>query len=186
MNPDKKTAEDSRNVRMVVLNTTDATDAGRRRHVRLPDRGCSRCWCEDQDDLKIGDIAAVSTTRILVGERDSNEGGTHKKVYLIDISGATDVTDKDNVGGGKTVEQASESELMQAGIDYVKKSMAVDLAKLGFRPDKFEGLALIDSTTIAVVNDNDFGVRSIDKSGKVVRSGSPPRLVVIRVPDPLQ
>ena len=118
--------------------------------------------------------------------RDSNEGGTHKTVYLIDIADATDITGRDDVGGGKTVEQASESELRAAGISYVKKSMAVDLAKLGFGPDKFEGLALIDSTTIAVVNDNDFGVASIDKSGKVVRSGSPPRLVVIRVPDPLQ
>ena len=64
--------------------------------------------------------------------------------------------------------------------------MVVDLAKLGFSPDKFEGLALIDSTTIAVVNDNDFGVSAIDSRGRVVRGGSAPRLVVIRVPEPLQ
>jgi hypothetical protein len=139
-----------------------------------------------QDDLKIGDITALSSTRILVGERDSADGGTHKMVYVIDIADATDITGRDDVGGGKTVEQASESDLRAASINFVKKSVAVDLAKLGFRPDKFEGLALVDSTTIAVVNDNDFGVESIDKSGKVVRTGSPPRLVVIRVPEPLQ
>ena len=39
---------------------------------------------------------------------------------------------------------------------------------------------------LAVVNDNDFGVAAIDSRGRVVRSGNAPRLVVIRVPEPLQ
>ena len=110
-----------------------------------------------------------------------------RRFYTIDLTDATDITGKDDVGGGKTVEQASESDLRAAGINYVKKTLAVDLAKLGFRPDKFEVAgADRDSTTIAVVNDNDFGIEAIDKTGKVVRTGSPPRLVVIRVPEPLQ
>jgi hypothetical protein len=76
--------------------------------------------------------------------------------------------------------------MKKASVEPVKKTAVVDLAKLGFSPDKFEGLALIDSTTIAVVNDNDFGVSAIDSRGRVVKSGNPPRLVVIRVPGPLQ
>jgi len=186
MNPDKRTAEESRNVRMVVLDTTDATNPKVAGMYLYQTEIASDVGAKTQDDLKIGDITALSNTRILVGERDSADGGVHKKVYLIDLSDATDITGKDDVGGGKTPEQASESDLRAAGINYVKKSMAVDLAKLGFRPDKFEGLALVDPTTIAVVNDNDFGIQSIDKSGKAVRTGSPPRLVVIRVPEPLQ
>ena len=139
----------------------------------------------EQDEIKIGDLAAISRTRILVGERDSVEGGSHKKVYLVDLAGATDIAENDEING-KTIEQASEADLKRAGIDTVRKSMVVDLAKLGFSPDKFEGLALVDSTTIAVVNDNDFGVSAIDSRGRVVRGGSAPRLVVIRVPEPLQ
>ena len=87
---------------------------------------------------------------------------------------------------GASVEQASDSDYKKANVVFVKKTMAVDLAKLGFSPDKFEGLALVDPTTIAVVNDNDFGVSAIDSKGNVVKSGAMPRLVVIRVPQPLQ
>ena len=64
--------------------------------------------------------------------------------------------------------------------------MVVDLARLGFRPDKFEGLALVNPTTLAVVNDNDFGVESIDSKGRVTRSQSAARLVLIRLPEPLR
>ena len=139
----------------------------------------------EQDEIKIGDIAAVSRTRFLVGERDSIEGGSHKKVYLVDLAGATDVSDREKIDG-KTVEQATEADLKKAGVEYLKKTMVVDLAKLGFSPDKFEGLAFIDPTTLAVVNDNDFGISAIDSRGKVVREGQPPRLVIVRVPEPIQ
>jgi hypothetical protein len=138
----------------------------------------------EQDDIKIGDLAAVSATRILVGERDSEEGGSHKKVYAVDISRATDVSGRDQFGN-KTLEQVSPNDLKKAGVEYAAKTMLVDLARLGFRPDKFEGLAIVDSTTLAVVNDNDFGVESIDSRGRVTRSQSAGRLVVIRIPEAL-
>jgi hypothetical protein len=139
----------------------------------------------EQDEIKIGDMAAISNTRMLVGERDSVEGGSHKKVYLVDLASATDVSQSEEING-RTIEQATDADLKKAGIEAVKKTMVVDLAKLGFSPDKFEGLAVVDATTIAVVNDNDFGVSAIDSRGRVVRGGSAPRLVVIRVPEPLQ
>ena len=139
----------------------------------------------EQDDVKIGDLAAVSATRILVAERDSEEGGSHKKVYAVDLSKATDISGRDQFGG-KTLEQVSSSDLKKAGVEYATKTMVVDLARLGFRPDKFEGLAIVNPTTLAVVNDNDFGVSAIDSRGNVVRSSAMPRLVVIRVPQTIQ
>ncbi len=44
----------------------------------------------------------------------------------------------------------------------------------------------MNPTTLAVVNDNDFGVESIDSKGRVTGSQSAARLVVIRLPEPLQ
>ncbi len=138
----------------------------------------------EQDDVKIGDLAAVSATRVLVGERDSEEGGSHKRVYVVDLSTATDVSGRDQYGG-KTLEQSTAADLRKAGVAYATKTMVVDLARLGFRPDKFEGLAIVNSTTLAVINDNDFGVESIDSRGRVTRSQSAGRLVVIRLPEAL-
>jgi len=184
LNPDKKSGEESRNIRIAVFDTTDGDNPKLAGIYVYQSEAASDVGAPTQDDIKIGDIAGVSRTTILVAERDSTDGGQHKKAYLVDISGATDISTKDV--NGRSIEQASESDLKKAGIAYVKKSMAVDLAKLGFSPDKFEGLAIIDSTTIAVVNDNDFGVTAIDSKGNVVKSGAMPRLVVIRVPQAIQ
>lgn len=185
LNPDKKSGEASRHVRIAVFDTSDGDNPKLAGVYVYQTQKASDVGAAEQDEIKIGDLAAISRTRILVGERDSVEGGSHKKVYLVDLAGASDVSQNDEING-KTIEQASEADLKRAGIDYVKKTMVVDLAKLGFSPDKFEGLALVDSTTIAVVNDNDFGVSAIDSRGRVVRGGAAPRLVVIRVPEPLQ
>jgi hypothetical protein len=185
LNPDKKAGEASRNIRMAVFDTTDGDNPKLTGIYLYQSEPASDVGAPTQDDIKIGDMAGVSRTTVLVAERDSAEGGKHKKAYLVDISGATDISTKD-VFSGKTAEEASESDLKKAGIAYVKKSMAVDLAKLGFSPDKFEGLAIVDSNTIAVVNDNDFGVSAIDSKGNVVKSGAMPRLVIIRVPQAIQ
>ena len=185
LNPDKKSGEASRYVRIAVFDISDGDNPKLAGVYVYQTQQASDVGAAEQDEIKIGDIAAVSRTRILVGERDSVEGGSHKKVYLVDLAGATDVSQDDEING-RTIEQASESDLKKANVEPVTKAMVVDLAKLGFSPDKFEGLALVDSTTIAVVNDNDFGVSAIDSRGRVVRSGNPPRLVVIRVPEPLQ
>ncbi len=185
LNPDKKSGEASRSVRIAVFDTSDGNNPKLAGIYVYQTQKATDVGAAEQDEIKIGDIAAVSRTRILVGERDSTEGGSHKMVYMVDLAGATDVSEREEING-RTIEQASESDMKKASVEPVKKTAVVDLAKLGFSPDKFEGLALIDSTTIAVVNDNDFGVSAIDSRGRVVKSGNPPRLVVIRVPGPLQ
>lgn len=185
LNPDKKSGEASRHVRIAVFDTSDGDNPKLVGVYVYQTQKASDVGAAEQDEIKIADMAAISRTRVLVGERDSLEGGSHKKVYMVDLSGATDISQNDEING-KTIEQATEADVKKASIEYVKKTMVVDLAKLGFSPDKFEGLALVDSTTIAVVNDNDFGVSAIDTRGRVVRGGAAPRLVVIRVPEPLQ
>ncbi|REC47791.1 esterase-like activity of phytase family protein [Chryseobacterium pennipullorum] len=118
------------------------------------------------------DITALSNTEFLVIERDGNFGsqGGIKKVYRINISGASDVngTDIAAVDGmkinNKALEQCTWDEITNSGIKPVSKTLAVDLvAKLGYEHDKFEGIVYLGNNKLAVFNDDDFGV--VDDGG---------------------
>lgn len=112
---------------------------------------------------KIGDAVALGNGRFLVIERDDRQGfDANKLVYEIDLTGATDVHDPGNLVGlpaGKTLEQSSLAELAAANIRPVAKRLVTNLASLGYVGiSKPEGLALVDEGTLAVINDNDFGI----------------------------
>ncbi len=106
---------------------------------------------------KIGDAVALSGTEFLVMERDSAFGpDAQKYIFHIDLSNATNLQEIDVPQG---LQLQSEAGLAMAGILPVKKSLYVDLAAVGYTTaDKSEGLALIDENTLAVLNDNDFGI----------------------------
>jgi predicted extracellular nuclease len=124
-----------------------------------------------QDDLgggsdKIGDAVALNENgEFLVIERDSNTGEESiKNIYRIDLKEATNVNDlpEGTLEEGETLESLSPEELAERGIQPVSKELYADLAQLGYTfTDKPEGLALVDPTTVAVINDNDFGESNI-------------------------
>ncbi|MEG4805651.1 esterase-like activity of phytase family protein [Microcoleus sp. ARI1-B5] len=113
---------------------------------------------------KIGDAVSVGNGKFLVVERDDKSGtGAFKKVFQIDLNGATNLSKSDlsKLPAGKTIETATNDELTATGIKLVGKQLYVDLISAGYDPGneaKVEGLTLIDANTIAVVNDNDFGI----------------------------
>jgi hypothetical protein len=116
------------------------------------------------------EIQALTATTFLVIERDANyQGGApdalSKRVYKIDISGATDVSDPANgpngkLFGGKALEALSPSERSANGIVPVTKTLVYDLLTLpgGYPHDKLEGVTLVGKDLLVVSNDDDFGV----------------------------
>ncbi|MFD0751059.1 esterase-like activity of phytase family protein [Mucilaginibacter calamicampi] len=119
------------------------------------------------------EILAINATTFLTIERDGLFGGaatnpaTFKKIFKIDISGATDISDATNAAsgklyGGKTVEELNDlTGLTGAGITPVTKVLALDLLKdlPGVYPhDKAEGITLLPGNILAISNDDDFGV----------------------------
>jgi len=121
---------------------------------------------------KIGDAVALGGGEFLVVERDDDTvftgvGATvEKKIYRINLAGATDITSKTGLFGGKTVDQLTLAELAANNIVPLGKVLHVDLNLAGYNEvEKVEGLALIDAGTIAVINDNDFGVAGITPNG---------------------
>lgn len=124
-------------------------------------------------------MAAISNSQFLVLERDdkfpgdSADPSTFKRIYRFDLSQATDLSDSaDGPGGrlfdGKTLEELTPEELAANGIVPVAKTLVLDLLspELAYPHNKPEGLAMIDRYTIAVSNDDDFGITD-DGSGGI-------------------
>lgn len=121
----------------------------------------------------VSDIVALSSTTFLTIERDGLYGGNtinpaaFKKVFKIDLSVATDISDAANgttgkLYNGKTVEELNNlAGLQSAGIVPVSKTQVLDLLKdlpTVYPHDKAEGLALLPGNILVISNDDDFGV----------------------------
>ena len=119
---------------------------------------------------KIGDAAALGGGEFLVVERDDDAlpedapATIEKKIYRFNLTGATNVSGYTGTVGAttKTIDQLTTAELVANGIQPVFKLLEVDLTSAGYNQvQKVEGLAVVDRTTLAVINDNDFGVAAI-------------------------
>ena len=118
------------------------------------------------DYWKNSEIRAIDENRFLVNEHN---GTTVKHVYLIDLRGATDVSDKNDgdnglLVNGKPLEQNSWEELEAAGIKPVSK-------------------------TLWIINDDDFGIDSQDDKyivPKRLPDGSTDATHLYRIPLNLQ
>ncbi|MFE8101943.1 esterase-like activity of phytase family protein [Brenneria goodwinii] len=114
-------------------------------------------------DAKIGDIVALDNQRILLVEQgEDKDQQIQNRIYLVDLSHATDLTPFD--ADGKSPEFDDRERLEKRGIRLAQKQELVDLRKLGWRQEKVEGLAIVDGQTLAIINDNDFGLHAVLKS----------------------
>ena len=108
---------------------------------------------------KIGDaVFNPATGTIFVVERDSEfESTAIKPIFEIDLSGATDVLGM--TFGTKQLEQLTPDDLVAMGILPAAKVKVANPPSLGYTPsDKIEGLTLLSDGSLALLNDNDFGI----------------------------
>ncbi len=132
---------------------------------------------------KVGDMTAVNENEFLVIEHSAKKGDNVKRIWKINLKGATQITKE--LVNGKTIEQLGDSAgLATNGIHPVKKTLFFDLLANGWDPklDKPEGITIINPTTIAVLNDNDFGIKSKEEDGNITMSGIPSRVYVWELP----
>lgn len=110
-------------------------------------------------NCKIGDIYAVDDDTLLVIEQGKLADKTmSNKIYQVDLSKATDISDM--TVDGKALEYASAEEL-QDDVVFAEKELLLDLRDYGWTAEKAEGLCMVDENTIAVINDNDFGIVTV-------------------------
>ena len=145
-------------------------------------------------DMKISALAMVDNDRMLILERTDFIA----KVYLIDLRGATNILgtkwDDPNASSADSLEAVAN--LTAAGITPLKTSpqpvLVLD-STVPIRgmpiPQKIEGLTILNDRTVAIANDNDFGVGSFAVNGNsctLVDTGRQSQILVIRLDQPLK
>lgn len=135
-------------------------------------------------DWKIGDLVAINNSEFLLLEHAERNGWNYKNVVKIDISNATPVTEA--LVNGLTPEQfLTAEEAANNGIIVAQGELYLDLLEAGWDTtlDKPEGLSIIDANTIAVINDNDFGINSPNGDGQIEATGKATRLYIYTLPE---
>ncbi|MBC7776556.1 MAG: choice-of-anchor I family protein [Phycisphaerae bacterium] len=176
-NPNTATGNSSRIHRLVEL---DPSTGSMRTfvYVHEPDLGQIR-----SRDWKLGDLIAINNEEFLTVEHAERNGWNSKNIYKFSIAGATPVSGNDF--NGQTLEQLlNPTGLAANGIVPVQKEFFTDLLELGWerQHDKPEGLAILNDSTFAVINDNDFGIAAPNGDGKIVLTGKTTRLYVFGLP----
>ena len=125
-------------------------------------------------NAKLGDMVSLGNGKFIVIEQGAAPvtGKVFNWLMLVEIGSATDISlaafnpttsdlEKSSMSGA-AVNSASYS-----GVTTLKKTLLLDLNSAGWLAEKAEGLALVDATTLALVNDDDFGLRNLvfDASG---------------------
>lgn len=140
------------------------------------------------DKRYIGDAVAVNDHEFLILESGKSSTETYGKVYLIDINPVTAINPTNHfayASNTKSFEQLLDSVTAASnGVTVVKKTLLIDLIAAGFDPatEKKEGLTILNDSTIAVTNDNDFGIASPNSDGLVSATGVKSDIYVFTLP----
>ena len=175
-NPDKDTGAASRVARILVIDS--ATGKPTAEYAYEMEDGPTFDTGEgiEQGDMKLSGVVAIDADSLIVLERTDDVA----RLYSVELSGATNIlgTAWDDVATTPSLESSEAT-----GFTPVSKTLLADLAALDL-PTKIEGLAIIDAHTIAIANDNDFDLGSIeDGSGNWEPGGKSSQIIVVSLPD---
>ena len=137
-------------------------------------------------NAKLGDIAAIGEGRFIVIEQgESASGGRFNKLMLVDTRLATNIADEVFQPISSDLEKSSMAGRAVNGARWADvialvKTELLDLNAIGWVAEKAEGLALVDEQTLAITNDNDFGLKArvFDQHGRAVKDAAAEDFVV--------
>lgn len=135
---------------------------------------------------KIGDIAFSSSGEFFAIEQNGKVGEKSvKKIFRFRLDKASNLQlmAEKLAGPGGSLETTKKKDLAAAGVVVAEKQEVCDLAALGVKESKAEGIDFVDDKTLAVIVDNDFGLEGEwDKAaGKVSLKDEKPTLYLIDI-----
>lgn len=140
---------------------------------------------DDTSELKISSIVAVGGDRVLVEERTDKAA----RLEVVRLDHRSDILGGayDDATTSPSLEQLDDP--AATGVPVLGKRLVVDLNTVTGVPLKIEGIARVDHDTLALINDNDFGMTdgagAFDAQGRLVDSGIETTLVYVRLPQGL-
>jgi hypothetical protein len=117
-------------------------------------------------NAKLGDLVALGNGKFIVIEQgEGAHGAMINYLMLVDINGATDIGAAGFNPATSDLEKSSMRGEAVDGADWsrvvpVQKTLLLNLNDIGWVAEKAEGLALVDAHTLAMTNDNDFGLKT--------------------------
>ncbi|NIZ01836.1 esterase-like activity of phytase family protein [Thalassospira lucentensis] len=117
-----------------------------------------------QNAPRVSEVLALGNDRLLVLERTDKT----TKLHEVKLDGATNIlaTRWDDMSTSPTLEQ--QNDLASIELKAVSKTLRFDSADYPMAPNKLEGLAILGDGSLAMINDNDFGIK-----------GDPTKVIVI-------
>lgn len=125
-------------------------------------------WADGRTgNAKLGDAVSLGNGKFIVIEQGTAPTGkVINRLMLIELGNATNIAAAAFNPTTSDLEKSSMSGAAVNGALYssvtaLKKTMLFDLNAVGWVAEKAEGLARVDDNTLALVNDNDFGLKTI-------------------------
>ena len=157
LNPDTAAGNASLNTRIIAFDTESRAVIGEYVYrFEAP----SRYPAPENNprDIKVSGLAMLDARRMLVLERVD----ALARIFVVDVHHATNIlgTVWDSAAQSPSLEQLSAAALEEAAVATLpKREIMPALDSSGGQwPAKIEGLTVLDGRTIAIANDNDFGV----------------------------
>lgn len=127
--------------------------------------------CNDYADgrtgnAKLGDMVSLGKGKFIVIEQGADASGkVRNRLMLVELGSATNIATDAFNPATSDLEKSSLSGVAELGTSYagvvaMKKTVLLELNAAGWLAEKAEGLTLVDDSTLALTNDNDFGMKT--------------------------
>jgi hypothetical protein len=152
-NPDVKAYQQAKNTRLIKIERASMKVVGEYVYTLDDPSTFRRDPSKRQNDPRISELMAIGLDRLVVLERTDQT----TKLYEVDLANATNIagTRWDDAATSPSLEQTP---VADAKITPVPKTLRLDTANFPDIVGKTEGMVLLGDGSLAIINDDDYGI----------------------------
>ncbi len=154
-NPDAQAYAQAKNTRLFKMERASGKLVGEYVYQLDDPQSFALDPSDKQNAPRVSELSAIGSDRLLVLERTNKT----TKLHEVSLAGATNILDSrwDDPATRPTLEQSND--LSGSGVTPLAKALRFDTARdFPEAPVKLEGIAFLGDGTLALINDNDFGI----------------------------